>query len=189
MDVQDAQLGALEEKHRLLLAAEEAELDYKIRSDDLKDRKFIESLVNTWKWALTTSAVVEALGMTPLQYVAQYGNERINAFVAAWNGSTAQAARDAGYTHPTTGYLLYRMPVIRAAIRERERNGVAQQIYNSEQLKAFWSGLVRNEDIEIKERIKASEALGKALGMFVQKTEVAIKDNYEDRLARLKERK
>lgn len=189
MDDQDPQIIELRKKNDLELAALELEIDQAQRSDALRDRKLCESMVNTWKEALVPLSVVEALGMTPLGYVGKYGTDKINAFVAAWNGNTAQAARDAGYTCPTTGYMLYKMPVIRAAIRERERKGVASHIYSAEQLKAFWSGLVRNEDVEVKDRLKASESLGKALGLFVQKTEVELKDNYEEVLARIKARK
>lgn len=167
-----AELAARDAKK---LAEMEAALDFEQRSDELHHRRHIERLLNVWSHALTPLEVVEALGLTPLQYVAQYGSDRLNRFVASWQGNNTQAAVEAGYgikrqSATATASLLVQMPVVWAAIREKIRAGITGKILSLQELQALWSeDALFNPDPSI--RHKSREALAKTYGAFIQKVE------------------
>lgn len=175
----DAYRAELKARDNKRIAELEVELDYLERSDKLQHRRHIARLLDTWSHALTPLSTVEALGLTPLQYVARYGSDRLNRFVAAWAGNNTQAAVEAGYgvkrqSASTTAALLVQMPVVWAAIREKMRNGITGKILSLQELQALWSqDAIFSEDPMA--RHKAREALAKTYGAFIQKVETQDK--------------
>lgn len=181
----------LEARDAKKLAEMEAALDFEQRSDELRHRKHIERLVEVWSHALTPLRVVEALGLTPLTYVAQYGNDKLNRFVAAWAGNNTQAAVEAGYGTKRTSAssaasMLMQMPVVVGAIREKIRNGITGKILNLQELQVLWSqDALFGEDS--KTRHQAREALAKTYGAFVTKTENKTELSFSDIAEELKQ--
>lgn len=180
--IDDAAVAAhraeLEDRDAKRVAELEAQLDFEQRSDELRHRRHIERLLDVWTHATVTLDVAEALGLTPLQYVARYGSDRLNRFVAAWAGNNTQAAVEAGYgtkrqSASSTASLLMQIPLVVAAIREKIRNGIAGKILSLQELQVLWSqDAIFGETA--KERHNAREALAKTLGAFVTKNETTL---------------
>lgn len=176
MDVKvEAYRAELEERDRKLLAELEARLDFEARSEDIRHKRHLQRLLDVWSHALTELRIVDALGLTPMQYVAQYGGDRLNRFVACWAGNNTQAAFEAGYgtkreSAASAANLLMQMPVVVAAIREKIRNGITGKILSLKELQVLWSqDAIFGEDGVT--RHKAREALAKTYGAFIQKVE------------------
>lgn len=102
-------------------------------------------------------------------------------------GNATEAARLAGYKkpHPQGAENLLK-PTIKAALQELTAPISHSRIATAVERQSFWSGLMRGVDIyknvgidepvpdvEMKERIKASELLGKAQQDFVTKVDVS----------------
>lgn len=180
--IDDAAIAAyraeLEERDAKKLADLESELDVLQRSDDIRHKRRIQRLLDVWSHALTPLDVVEALGLTPMQYVARYGSDRLNRFVAAWAGNSTQAAVEAGYgvkrqSASATATQLMQMPVVVAAIKEKIRDGITGKILSVQELQVLWSqDAIWSEDPKVRQQ--AREALAKTLGGFVTKSETTV---------------
>lgn len=96
-------------------------------------------------------------------------------FVDAYAGNATEAARIAGYNHPTRlGGQLVRIPHIAAAIRAREDTRMAPHIADREERQAFWTAMMRDTNKTPTERLKASELLGRSEGDFIDRVVVGI---------------
>ena len=106
------------------------------------------------------------------------------AFVEYYTGSAAQAAIKAGYSKNsayTLGQRLMNNPEIIAEIKARETKRLVPDIATREERFKFWTRAMRDEDTPMKERLKASELLGKAEGDFLERVEVEHSGNLDIR--------
>ena len=103
------------------------------------------------------------------------------AFVDAYTGNGTDAARAAGYTG-TDGALavsaskLLKLPKVREAIdarRARENSGL---IASRAERQEFWTKVMKAEESEMRDRLKASELLGRSEADFVDRTELTGAD-------------
>jgi len=91
-------------------------------------------------------------------------------FIDFFDGNATQAARAAGYKHPRRmGSENLSKPDILAAITARETEKNAERILTRQQRQEFWSQVTRDENIELKDRLRASELLGKSQCDFSEK--------------------
>ena len=94
-------------------------------------------------------------------------------FVEAYNGNATRAAIDAGYSPKwATKFgpnLIGKNREVAAAIREREEKRVNSLILSREERQIFWSNVVRDPDEDMKNRLKASELLGRSEADFMEK--------------------
>ena len=94
-------------------------------------------------------------------------------FVEAYNGNATRAAIDAGYSPKwATKFgpnLIGKNREVAAAIREREEKRVNSLILSREERQIFWSNVVRDPDEDMKNRLKASELLGRSAADFTEK--------------------
>lgn len=92
----------------------------------------------------------------------------------AASGNGLQSALGAGYSQQTalkqTSRLLEHVGV-RRYLQSLTAEGQTERIADVRELREFWTGSLRNEGLEFKDRLKASELLGKSLGMFIEKRE------------------
>ena len=94
-------------------------------------------------------------------------------FVEYYDGNGVDTARKAGYkgnevTLASVAYENLRKPHIRAAIEAREIRTNANGIMNREERQKFWSDVMCDKDADMKDRLKASELLGRSNADFTE---------------------
>ena len=100
-------------------------------------------------------------------------------FVAAYAGNATEAAIAAGYSRKTAAFIgaeNLKKPQIAKAIREREAESMRPQIASREERQKFWTAIMRDEKQETRDRIKASESLGKSEGDFLDRHDLTSSD-------------
>lgn len=97
-------------------------------------------------------------------------------FVDAYTGNGVEAARRAGYQGSVAvlsqvAHENLRKPEIAAALKERQASARRSLIASREERQAFWTSTLRDEDYDLKDRLRASELLGKSEADFVEHVE------------------
>lgn len=85
--------------------------------------------------------------------------------------SAAQAARNAGYSESYAlrkSYELLKKPEIAEYIRTLCETDAEKRIADGDEIRRFWTKVMNDEDCSMTARIKASEHLAKAKGMFTK---------------------
>ena len=93
-------------------------------------------------------------------------------FIQAYSGNASEAARMAGYSSRTAkaiGFELLTKPDIADAIREREKERTDAMIATREERQTFWTSVLRDPETELRDRLRASELLGKSEGDFLER--------------------
>lgn len=94
----------------------------------------------------------------------------VEAFMGQAEGNATEAARIARYANPSQqGSRLLGIVGVREAIDERVKSDPA--IATREDRQQFWTGAMRNVTVAWKERLRASELLGKSQADFVERRE------------------
>lgn len=98
-------------------------------------------------------------------------------FVDAYAGNGAQACRAAGYkgnVQVLSGQArrLLNKAKVKEAIRARERLEAKAAIATRQERQAFWTSTLRDRGVERRDRLKASELLGRSEADFTEKLEV-----------------
>ena len=97
-------------------------------------------------------------------------------FVAFYDGNATQAAIKAGYSEKTAhsmGAENLRKPEIINAIAQREGNESRPRIASRQQRQQFWTEIMHDPEAEMRDRLKASELLGKSEGDFLDRLNIA----------------
>ena len=98
-------------------------------------------------------------------------------FVDAFDGNATKAAEFAGYAHPMQqGNRLLSNVDICLAIANRENKRNKSTIATRQERQEFWTEAQRNADLDIKDRFRASELLGRSQADFTDKHEHSGKD-------------
>lgn len=95
-----------------------------------------------------------------------------------------QAAIEAGFSKngaKVTASRLLRRPHIKAAIAER--HSTDPKVLDRERLQVWWSQVVENPTMDIRDRLKASELLGRSQGAFLDRHELNVHFDLEKYLA------
>lgn len=107
-------------------------------------------------------ARVKVNGLTPKQ----------QRFIELYSGNATEAALKAGYskkTAPFIGAENLKKPQIIEAIRKREEKELRPLIATRQDRQKFWTDVMNNADEDMKNRLKASELLGKSEADFTEK--------------------
>lgn len=100
---------------------------------------------------------------------------REQAFADAYRGNATQAALEAGYSPKSAGTLGYRLikrANVRAEIDRQGRERSKAAIVSREEMQQFFSEVVRDTLLPLRERLHAAQLLGKTRGDFSEKLEV-----------------
>lgn len=102
-----------------------------------------------------------------------------------WNEEFLRAGQQIGYQ---PGYIRKRLMKNKEIIRRlkyREEYGMDRRERVMEELTEFWRGVMKAELEETKDKLRASQLLGKAAGVFVHRIEADVKvaRNLEEKLA------
>lgn len=103
-------------------------------------------------------------------------NKRQKAFIKAFCGNATEAAIKAGYAPRSArvhGARLLTNDNIVKAIAEREEIENRESIATRQARQKFWTEVMKDAKQEMKERLRASELLGKSEGDFVDRTELS----------------
>lgn len=90
------------------------------------------------------------------------------------SGNATEAALKAGYSKKTArsiGQENLTKPAIANYIEEMNRQLESERIADMKEVKEFWTETMRNEMVEFKDRLKASEHIAKTNGAFLDKVE------------------
>lgn len=99
---------------------------------------------------------------------------RQDKFVKLYDGNGTKTAKLAGYqgsdnTLAQTAHELLRNPKVSAAIRERQEAQIAPHIATREARQKFWTDIMNDEFADMRDRLRASELLGKTEGDFIER--------------------
>jgi len=91
-------------------------------------------------------------------------------FVDSFDGNAYLAAKLAGYSNPeTAGPRLLKHVLICKEIEQRQKRERKPLIMSRQQRQQFWSEVARDEDQNMRDRLRASELLGKSEMDFTEK--------------------
>ncbi|MDL2279234.1 terminase small subunit [Desulfovibrio sp. OttesenSCG-928-G11] len=95
-------------------------------------------------------------------------------FVEAYTGNATEAALQAGYSPKTArsmGQRLLTKVDIQKAIQGREKERMESTIADRKKRQEFWSTAMQDEEQPMRDRLRASELLGKSEGDFLERIE------------------
>lgn len=101
-------------------------------------------------------------------------NAKQKAFVEHYAGNATEAAIKAGYSKKTAkaqGSRLLTNADVLAAIKGREQTESRARIATRQDRQEFWTSTMLDGGVEMKDRLKASELLGKSDGDFLDRVE------------------
>jgi len=99
-------------------------------------------------------------------------NAKQKAFVEHFDGNATEAAKKAGYSEKTAysqGQRLLKNVEVQTAIKARESAESRDRIASRQDRQRFWTEVMQNGKEEMKDRLKASELLGKSECDFTDK--------------------
>lgn len=101
-------------------------------------------------------------------------NARQKTFVETYDGNATEAALKAGYSKKTAramGARLLTKVYIAEAIQGREKRESRKRIATRQRRQEFWTEVMEAEaeEVEMRDRLKASELLGKSEGDFLER--------------------
>ena len=102
---------------------------------------------------------------------------RQRTFVEAYSGNATEAAIKAGYSRRSAysiGNDNLKKPEIKKAIQEREKKRNTPLIANREERQQFWTGVMRDPNADMSDRIAASKLLGQSEGDFLDRVEMDV---------------
>jgi len=65
---------------------------------------------------------------------------------------------------------------VQKAIQKRETKAIRTIVADREELQAFWTTIVKDVEQVMRDRLKASELLGKSLGLFLDRVDLTNTD-------------
>lgn len=90
-------------------------------------------------------------------------------------GNSTAAAISAGYSKATARQIASEnltKPYIQQYIKHVTKKLESQLIADAKEILKFYTSIMRNKEVEFRERIKAADSLAKAKGMFVTKVDM-----------------
>jgi phage terminase small subunit len=100
-------------------------------------------------------------------------------FVALYQGNATEAAIQAGYSAKTArsiGQRLLTNVDIQEAIQTREKKAMRTHIADREQRQEFWTAAMQDTEQAMRDRLKASELLGRSAGDFLERHDLTNSD-------------
>ena len=120
-------------------------------------------------------------------------NQRKRAFCEAYliSGNATDAAREAGYSPRSArsiGQRLLTFDDMREYLERRNQEISAVNTAQMEEVRQFWTGSMRDENMKPADRLKASELLAKTYGAFLERVGVDADVKMREVMASLTEK-
>ena len=117
---------------------------------------------------------IEGNGLTPRQkkfvdYYIEMGSAIDAYYKAGYKGKNDNVAY-------VTAYQLLRNTKIQKYVQERNAQLSKERVADIEEVKEFWTNVVRDPETKMQDRLKASEFIAKTNGAFIDKMEHTGKD-------------
>ena len=96
------------------------------------------------------------------------------AFIQSYCGNATEAALKAGYSKKTAAFIgaeNLKKPQIIEQIKKREEKRADKRIATREERQIFWTQTMKDEKADMRDRLRASELLGKSEADFLEKVE------------------
>lgn len=96
------------------------------------------------------------------------------AFIDAYCGNATEAALKAGYSKKTAAFIgaeNLKKPKILEEIKKREEKRSNKRIATREERQLFWTQTMEDENADMRDRLRASELLGKSEADFTENIE------------------
>lgn len=111
-------------------------------------------------------------------------------FIEFYDGNATDAARKAGYkgsdhTLSAIGNQNLRKPYIAAVLAAREKEKTTKHIATREERQAFWTKVANDPEEDMKNRLRASELLGKSQADFIEKRKVETTISFDQILSEI----
>lgn len=90
------------------------------------------------------------------------------------SGNATDSAKRAGYSKKyanTNASKLLQNTVVREYIDYRNKQLEGERVADMKEVKEMWTSILRDEEVETKDRLKASEYIAKTNGAFLDKVE------------------
>lgn len=102
--------------------------------------------------------------------------ERQIKFIEAYKGNGTEAARQAGYTGDDNALAVMANKLLRnanilSAIKERQGESIKPLIADRKRRQEFWASVMEDSTEDMRNRLRASELLGKSEADFIDKVE------------------
>ena len=97
------------------------------------------------------------------------------AFIQSYCGNATEAALKAGYSKKTAAFIgaeNLKKPQIIEQIKKREEKRADKRIATREERQIFWTQTMKDEKADMRDRLRASELLGKSEADFTEKVDV-----------------
>lgn len=98
--------------------------------------------------------------------------------------NATRAAKKAGYSEKTAysqGQRLLKNVEVKNKITSLKKERISDLIATKEQRQKFWSKTMYDEEVDMKNRLRASELLGKSCGDFIDRVETKNENNLDMR--------
>ena len=96
-------------------------------------------------------------------------------FIETYCGNATEAAIAAGYSSKTArsqGQRLLTNVDILKAVKEREKADLALKVANRQERQEFWTSAMKDTELPMRDRLKASELLGRSEADFKERIEI-----------------
>ena len=113
-------------------------------------------------------------------------NKRMRVFceIYAQSPNATTAARDAGYSNKTAysaGQRLLKNVEVQQYLKVLQANSDAVRVAGIDEIKAFWSDVIRDKENRMEHRLRASELLAKASGGFITEIKAEVETESHER--------
>jgi len=98
-------------------------------------------------------------------------NEQQKKFISAFKGNIEEAAEAAGYSYGYARKMMVTNGNMVGAIEDRSDKENAPLIASRQRRQEFWTGVMEDKGAEMKDRLSASNLLGKSEADFTEKVE------------------
>ena len=100
-------------------------------------------------------------------------------FVELYDGNATESAKKAGYSSKSAekiGRDLLRNTTVAEAIRRREEQTIKPLIASRQRRQEFWTATMQDAEQAMRDRLKASELLGRSEGDFLERHDLTSSD-------------
>ena len=119
---------------------------------------------------VTDRRTVNSMLSPELQEMYDKLSEKQKLFVDLWTGEQTETARMAGYSDfRKAGNLCMNNANICQLIRAKRDAEIEPYIASRKERQKFWTETMRDQDVNIRDRLKSSELLGKSEGDFIER--------------------